>query len=129
MRAPVVSNTPVGVFGTTLALYWDITSPGESSTKDTGCGRGAGLRLGLVRYRAVAARTNTTANSNAPYLTPSTRVSGPILATWAPKLPAAYAAAVSRNVRPPDSVSRRAAQITPKPTATSHRAWYRNRGW
>jgi hypothetical protein len=33
------------------------------------------------------------------------------------------------NVRSPDSANRRAAQITPKPTATSHSDWYKKAGW
>ena len=45
------------------------------------------------------------------------------------KLPTAYPAAPSRNARSPASANRRAAQITPTPTATSHSDWYKKAGW
>ena len=45
------------------------------------------------------------------------------------KPPTAYPAAHSMNVRSPLSANRPDAQITAKPSATSHSDWYKKAGW
>ena len=60
---------------------------------------------------------------------PSACGSGPTRSDSTQKPPAAYPAAHSMNVRSPLRANLLAAQITPRPRATSHSDWYRKAGW